>query len=371
MKKLLFATILFLLAAVSIAAAPPAQAPAGETYVVQANDWLSKLALKYYGDMFAYDKIVAATNAKAAEDPSFAVIDNPDVIEVGQKLWIPAAEIDDATGVLTVDMLKNAQYVGIYDPAIQLSDGHYEGKPFVEGGASRPTVDFIDDFYAFGDLNGDGINDAVVFLAESSGGSGVFTYAATVLNENGAPVNADTAFLGDRGDLISVTIKNGTIMVDMVTQGPNDPMCCATLEVVKSFTLEADGGLVELPEKEIGTVSAATLDGTTWVLVGFDNPMKPTPVLADPPSTLVVDAAAGKISGSGGCNNYFADFTEESPRKLSVGPIGATQKMCADDVMAQEQKFLSALQSLRGFQFRNGQVLLNTDDGLVILAPQK
>ncbi len=371
MKKLFFATLFMLLLAVSVAAAPPAQAPAGEEYVVQANDWLSKLALKYYGDMFAFDKIVAATNAKAAEDDTFAAIDNPDVIEVGQKLWIPAAEVGGAAGVLTVDMLKNAQYVGIYDTAIQLSDGHYEGKPFVEGGASRPTVDFIDDFYAFGDLNGDGIKDAVVFLAENSGGSGVFTYAATVLNKNGAPVNADTAFLGDRGELISVTIEDGVIAVDMVTQGPDDPLCCPTLEVVKSFSLEADGGLVELPEKEIGTISTAALDGKTWVLVGFDNPMKPTPALADPPATLVVDATAGKISGSGGCNNYFADFTEESPRKLSVGPIGATGKMCAEDVMAQEQKFLSALQSLRGFQFWNGQLLLNTGDGLVILAPQK
>lgn len=39
--------------------------------------------------------------------------------------------------------------------------------------------------------------------------------------------------------------------------------------------------------------------------------------------------------------------------------------------MAQEQKFLLALQSLRGFQFWNGQVLLNTGGGLVIFAPQK
>jgi hypothetical protein len=34
--------------------------------------------------------IVEATNARAAEDVSFVVIDNPDLIEVGQKLWIPA-----------------------------------------------------------------------------------------------------------------------------------------------------------------------------------------------------------------------------------------------------------------------------------------
>lgn len=73
-------------------AAPPAQTEQeGQEYVVQANDWLSRLAEKFYGDVMAYPTIVEATNARAAADNSFAVINNPDVIEVGQKLWIPNA----------------------------------------------------------------------------------------------------------------------------------------------------------------------------------------------------------------------------------------------------------------------------------------
>lgn len=66
----------------------PSQAD-GQAYIVQADDWLSKLADKFYGDMFTYPAIVEATNAEAAQDDSFAVIDNPDLIEIGQKLWIP------------------------------------------------------------------------------------------------------------------------------------------------------------------------------------------------------------------------------------------------------------------------------------------
>ncbi|MFN8459675.1 MAG: hypothetical protein U0401_34355 [Anaerolineae bacterium] len=42
------------------------------------------------GDPLAYPVIVEATNAKAAEDNSFTAITNPNVIEVGQKLWLPA-----------------------------------------------------------------------------------------------------------------------------------------------------------------------------------------------------------------------------------------------------------------------------------------
>jgi hypothetical protein len=66
----------------------PSQAD-GQAYVVQLDDWLSKLAAKFYGDMFTYPAIVEATNARAVQDDSFTVIDNPDLIEVGQKLWIP------------------------------------------------------------------------------------------------------------------------------------------------------------------------------------------------------------------------------------------------------------------------------------------
>jgi outer membrane biosynthesis protein TonB len=61
----------------------------GQIYIVQADDWLSKLALKFYSDMMQYPVIVEATNAKAREDSSFTIITNPDLIEIGQKLWIP------------------------------------------------------------------------------------------------------------------------------------------------------------------------------------------------------------------------------------------------------------------------------------------
>jgi hypothetical protein len=39
--------------------------------------------------MFAYPIIFEATNLKAEEDSSFATLFDPDLIEIGQKLWIP------------------------------------------------------------------------------------------------------------------------------------------------------------------------------------------------------------------------------------------------------------------------------------------
>lgn len=60
--------------------------------VVQTNDWLSKLADKFYGNVVTYQVIVDATNAKNATDSSYAKIENIDLIEPGWKLCIPPAE---------------------------------------------------------------------------------------------------------------------------------------------------------------------------------------------------------------------------------------------------------------------------------------
>jgi len=242
MKKAVLLLTLFAMLVTGgvVTAAPLSQAPDGETYIVQPGDWLTKIAKKFYGDANAYPVIVEATNAKAAEDASFAVIDNPSLIRVGQKLWIPAQP-----GSLTLAALQNASYQGIYDEPVQLTDGKYEGEPFVPGGASRPIVTFHPEVYAFGDLNGDGMDDAAVILIENSGGSGSFIYLAAVINENGTPVNVATQFIGDREQMQAISIDGNEIAVEMLAHGPDDPMCCPTQEVTKRYRLQGDQ-LVEL-----------------------------------------------------------------------------------------------------------------------------
>ena len=92
-KKLLNLLLVIMMLAVFVPttlAAPPAQE--GQDYVVVADDWLSKLADKYLGNPLAYPAIVEFTNQKHAEDASYAEITDPDLIEVGWKIYIPSAE---------------------------------------------------------------------------------------------------------------------------------------------------------------------------------------------------------------------------------------------------------------------------------------
>lgn len=91
----------------------------GQAYIVQAGDWLSRIASKFYGDARAYDRIVVATNEKAKTDSSFAVITNPESIEVGQKVWIPnAGTLIPPSTTLTDAELTQAFLAAVQDAAI-------------------------------------------------------------------------------------------------------------------------------------------------------------------------------------------------------------------------------------------------------------
>lgn len=99
LKRVTFTVLIllfYMMIATAAVAAPPFQAPGGEEYTVQAGDSLSSIAEKYFEDYQSYTDIVEATNAKAAEDSTFTRIENPDLIEVGQKLWVPQDSIDNA-----------------------------------------------------------------------------------------------------------------------------------------------------------------------------------------------------------------------------------------------------------------------------------
>jgi len=106
-------------------------------------------------------------------------------------------------GAPTLEELKNATYAGLEDLAgpVSLKDGRWEGEPFEPGAASGPSVVLAPGFRLTGDLDGDGTEEAVVVLAQSSGGSGTFNSLAVVKRAAEGPRNVATTPLGDREGL--------------------------------------------------------------------------------------------------------------------------------------------------------------------------
>jgi putative lipoprotein len=138
-----------LILTLSLAHITQAQAPEGQEYIVQPGDRLSQIARQFLGNANAYPAIVEATNTKAAEDSSFAVITDPNLIEAGQKLWLPAiAAPAGFTGVYTatlpaasspgrdITMSLNA------DGTVERSTDYLNGKaPIVETGTWQDNGD--------------------------------------------------------------------------------------------------------------------------------------------------------------------------------------------------------------------------------------
>lgn len=95
MSKKLFVILLIVALLVSMmpgAVSAQDEPNCAETYTVQADDWLSKLADRFLGDILAYPAITWSTNQANAVDESFVRITDSNVIDVGQKLCIPTAE---------------------------------------------------------------------------------------------------------------------------------------------------------------------------------------------------------------------------------------------------------------------------------------
>ena len=134
---------------------------------------------------------------------------------------------------LTLDMLQNGTYFApFYSRMVKLVNGAYtEGS-----GADLYSVQMLDTV-ATGDLNGDGVNDAAILLAESGGGSGDFESVAAILDVAGVPSQAGQVQLGDRVRINSMAINSDTIRLDALVQGPNDPMCCPSQPETQSFRL--------------------------------------------------------------------------------------------------------------------------------------
>ncbi len=96
------------------------------------------------------------------------------------------------------------------DQSVTLSKGEAETTDEAMGFTTETKL--LDE-KAYGDLNNDGKEDSVVFLAQSGGGSGVFIYTAAYVSGPVSYKGTSAIFLGDRIAPQSVSISNGVATV--------------------------------------------------------------------------------------------------------------------------------------------------------------
>jgi len=446
--------------------------------VVQPGDTLAKIAGELLDNPWAYPALVFATNRAAADGEGFQAIADPNLIEVGDKVCIPA----DEAALSTVDArtFRNFTYLSEFTQkgTAPLVNGEYSES--VAPGSATKTVIKLHDRMAFG-YAVDGQPYAAVILVSDPGGSGTFYHLAYVTLEGGKPQHVASAFLGDRVQIQSLAIEDGEIVVEMIAQGDNDPMCCPSQYTVARYALQ-EGELVEAgaagasdlvgtvwewerfvggdgseirvedPPKYTLTLNAdgtyqvvadcnragggytlegalltllpgpmtlaecgpdslydefvaklgdvrtyvrpdesdqlvlnlfadagnmffrpavqatmeRSLEGTSWMLVSYDDGSGVLASVLDG-TEITADFVKGELTGSAGCNNYFASYQLDG-QALSVGPAGATRKMCGapEGIMEQEQAYLSILESVTGYRTQGSQLELLGAEGATL-----
>lgn len=261
----------------------------------------------------------------------------------------------------TAEEVRSATYAGFrdIDGPVTLTDGHWEGPPFAPGGEARPTVSLVEGIHLAGDLDGDGVEEAVVLLAEGAGGTGELMHVAVVGRQDEELVNRATAFIGDRVGIRDATLGDGDgrIRLDVIRSGPEDAECCpgelATLGLVFA------GGQLQPFDTGVAPtrLSLESISGIEWVLRSWTWGEY---VDAEPEVTLRYEN--GRFAGRSGCNQYSAtaeDLASDLPGDITVGPALGTRMACPDAEMAVERRFLKQLEAVSRMGFAAGRLVLS------------
>ena len=99
------------------------------------------------------------------------------------------------------------------------------------------------------------------------------------------------------------------------------------------------------------STSNSMLDDKEWFLrsYGYQNDLQV--IIEDTEITATFNSAEGEVSGSAGCNIYFARY-EVGDNELSIFEMAYTEMACVspEGVMEQEQEFLTILTGAHSFQ---------------------
>ena len=125
------------------------------------------------------------------------------------------------------------------------------------------------------------------------------------------------------------------------------------------LTLRSEAGeLIFRPAKHLG------LEGVDWALTGIATGEAVVGTWID--ETITARFEAGQVTGSAGCNNYFADYAAEGAT-LALGPAGSTRMACEEEIMEREAEFLAALETVASYETRLETLSLYDAEGGLLL----
>jgi hypothetical protein len=121
---------------------------------------------------------------------------------------------------------------------LTVKDGEFAEEKEVDGYTDRTYFSVFG--FAYGDLDGDGKEEAVVISLCNTGGTGNFTEAYIYTIRDGAPFKLVTLEGGDRADggIREAKIENGLLSVDTNDPGEFGGACCPEIVVTRTYKLK-------------------------------------------------------------------------------------------------------------------------------------
>lgn len=210
---------------------------------------------------------------------------------------------------------------------------------------------------AFGDLNGDGQEDAAFLLTQTGGGSGTFYYVVTALRTVEGFTGSNAVLLGDRIAPQSTRIENGLVIVNYAERKPGEDFATQpSVGMTRNFSIK-DGTLVE-----ITLPSQIKNRSWKWVRTQMNDGTVLTP---KQPGVFTINLGEdGQVTGTTDCNNFFGSYTLQD-NLLSFGPLASTKMYCEG---SQETEFLKYLAEVQSYLVVDNQLVLEIkyDSGQLI-----
>jgi heat shock protein HslJ len=209
---------------------------------------------------------------------------------------------------------------------------------------------------------------AAVILVTDPGGSGTFYDLAAVAVQDGKLAHVATVFLGDRVQIESLTVENGEVVVEMVKQGPDDPMCCPTQRVVARYALQNE--LVQVSsEIQSNTSDTSDLVGIVWEWERFLDNDGSVLEVNDPSRYTLILNPDGTYQVRADCNRSGGAYTLDGG-SLTLQPGPTTLAECEPGSLYDE--FLAYLGRVRTYvRADDGKLVLDlwADAGHVVFRP--
>jgi heat shock protein HslJ len=141
-------------------------------------------------------------------------------------------------------------------------------------------------------------------------------------------------------------------------------------------TFSATGEALVLSDgdgNEVATFAAASqeLSGTSWTVTSYNNGREAVVGVVSGTEITANFGDDGQVSGTAGCNNYFASFEADAQAgTISFGQAGSTMMACTEPqgIMEQEQEFLAALSTAATYRIQGKTLEMRTaDDALALM----